>query len=146
MKNRKIYITGKDKTKLKKLFSSTKGFRNGDLKTVRDLLSELNRAEVINDGNIEEAIITMNSTVLVEDIETKKDYTYTIVYPEDANSSENKISILAPIGTALLGFKAGDIIEWEVPAGKRKLRVKRILYQPEAAERVLLNNNVVSLN
>ena len=88
----------------------------------------------------------MNSTVLVEDIETKKDYTYTIVYPEDANSSENKISILAPIGTALLGFKAGDIIEWEVPAGKRKLRVKRILYQPEAAERVLLNNNVVSLN
>ena len=146
MKNRKIYITGKDKTKLKKLFSSTKGFRNGDLKTVRDLLSELNRAEVINDGNIEEAIITMNSTVLVEDIETKKDYTYTIVYPEDANSSENKISILAPIGTALLGFKAGDIIDWEVPAGKRKLRVKRILYQPEAAERVLLNNNVVSLN
>jgi regulator of nucleoside diphosphate kinase len=138
MMRRKIFVTEKDKKKLEKLFSSTIGFRSRDLKTVKDLLNELNRAEVINEEDIAESVITMNSTVLVEDLKTKKDYTYTIVYPEDADSSKNKISILAPVGTALLGFRAGDIIEWEVPAGKRRLRVKRILYQPESAGRVLL--------
>lgn len=137
MKRRKIYVTEDDKRKLKKLFSTTIGFRFRDLKTVRDLLNELDRAEVIDENNIDQFVVTMNSTVLVEDLKTKKEYIYTIVYPHDANSSENKISILAPIGTALLGFRAGDIIEWEVPAGKRKLRIKEILYQPESFHKVI---------
>jgi regulator of nucleoside diphosphate kinase len=75
----------------------------------------------------------MNSAVIVKDLDSGKEFTYTLVYPEFANSSENKISILAPIGTALLGYKVGDIIEWEVPAGKRKLKVKKILSQPKLA-------------
>ncbi|NUM60709.1 MAG: GreA/GreB family elongation factor, partial [Ignavibacteriaceae bacterium] len=62
---------------------------------------------------------------------------YTIVYPEFADSSKNKISILAPVGTALLGYKVGDIVEWSVPAGKRKFRIKEMLYQPEAAVKSL---------
>lgn len=135
MNKRKIFVTLKDKTKLKSLFTSTRGFRIRDSKTVKDLLEELNRAEVMNDDSIDGSVITMNSTVLVEDVKTKSQYIYTIVYPEESNTDENKISILAPIGTALLGYSVGDIIEWEVPAGKRKLRIKKILYQPEAAVR-----------
>jgi regulator of nucleoside diphosphate kinase len=73
----------------------------------------------------------MNSTVHIQDIETGKEFTYKIVYPEFANSDANRISILAPIGTALLGYKIGDTVEWEVPAGKRKLLVKNIIIQPE---------------
>lgn len=134
MDKRKIYVTEKDKTKLRKLLSTTTGFRVRDLKTVTDLLDELERAEVINEDSINGSVVTMNSTVLIQDIKTKKEFTYTIVYPEFANSDANRISILAPIGTALLGYKVGDTVEWEVPAGKRKLLVKKILFQPEAAK------------
>lgn len=135
MDTRKIYVTEKDKTKLRKLLSTTTGFRVRDLKTVTDLLDELERAEVITEDRVNESVVTMNSTVQIQDIETGKEFTYTIVYPEFANSEANRISILAPIGTALLGYKIGDTVEWEVPAGKRKLFVKNILFQPEAAKK-----------
>ncbi|HZW39251.1 MAG TPA: nucleoside diphosphate kinase regulator [Ignavibacteriaceae bacterium] len=133
MKKRKIVITKSDRTKLRNLFYSTIGFRSRDLKTVKELFVELDRAEIIDDEAIDKSIVTMNSTVEIQDVKTKKEYTYTIVYPEDANLEENRISILAPIGTALLGYSEGDIIIWEVPAGKRKILIKKILYQPEAA-------------
>jgi regulator of nucleoside diphosphate kinase len=136
MDKRNIYVTDKDKIKLRKLLSTTTGFRVRDLKTVTDLLDELERAEVITDNSINEFVVTMNSTVHIQDIETGKEFTYTIVYPEFANSEANRISILAPIGTALLGYKVGDTVEWEVPAGKRKLLVKNILFQPEAARKM----------
>ncbi len=58
---------------------------------------------------------------------------YCLVFPDNSDVTEGKISILAPIGTALLGYKVGDIIEWKVPRGMAKLEVKEILYQPEAA-------------
>lgn len=133
METRKIYITESDKSKLRGLFNTTIGFRDRDLKTIKDLLIEIERAEVINDSGSAKDVIMMNSAVIVKDLDSGKEFTYTLVYPEFANSSENKISILAPIGTALLGYKVGDIIEWEVPAGKRKLKVKKILSQPKLA-------------
>ncbi|WP_228767808.1 GreA/GreB family elongation factor [Candidatus Velamenicoccus archaeovorus] len=67
-------------------------------------------------------------------MDTGKDEFYQLVYPEDADIEQNKISILAPIGTAILGYKVGDVIEWKVPAGVRRLKIKKILYQPEAAK------------
>ncbi|MBU2492367.1 MAG: nucleoside diphosphate kinase regulator [Bacteroidetes bacterium] len=129
MDSRKIYITERDKAKLKKLFASTIGFRNLDLKNLKVLLYELERAEVVTSEDLTKDVITMNSTVRVKDLDSGSEFTYTLVYPEDANSDENKISILAPIGTALLGYSVGDIIEWAVPAGKRRLEVKEIIYQ-----------------
>lgn len=137
MIKRKIYITEKDKVKLRNLFSKTLGMSNNDLKSMKELLEEIERAEVMTDENIDETVITMNSTFVVEDINTHKEYDYTIVYPEFADSSKNKISILAPVGTALLGYKVGDIVEWSVPAGKRKFRIKEMLYQPEAVVKSL---------
>lgn len=136
MKKRKIYVTENDKNKLQKLFASTIGFRSRDLKTVKDLLNELQRAEVIDDNKIKNNVVTMNSTVQVKDLNTNEEFTYTIVYPEFADINENKISILAPIGTALLGYKAGDTIEWEVPRGKRKIKIMKVVYQPESTEKI----------
>src|SRR5574338_439356 len=130
MNQRKIYITESDKSKLKKLFNKTMGFRERDLANVKRLLDELDRAEIITNEKIRRSTIMINSKVLIKDLVTDEEYTYTLVYPEHANIDENKISILAPIGTALLGFKEGDTIEWNVPAGKRKLLVKKILSQP----------------
>jgi regulator of nucleoside diphosphate kinase len=130
MKKRNIYITETDKNKLKRLFSSTIGFRNRDLKSVKDLLNEIERAKVIPENGKTLDVVTMNSTVLVNDLNMAKEYKYTIVYPEEADTTENKISILAPVGTALLGYKRGDIVEWEVPAGKRRLQIMEV--QPKA--------------
>jgi regulator of nucleoside diphosphate kinase len=56
-----------------------------------------------------------------------------LVYPEEANIQENKISIFAPIAMALLGYKKGDIVNWPTPGGKIKIKIEDILYQPEAA-------------
>jgi len=75
----------------------------------------------------------MNSKVLLKDLALGEETIYTLVYPEDANLAENKISVLAPIGTAILGFREGDVIDWKVPAGTVQLRVEKILYQPEAS-------------
>jgi regulator of nucleoside diphosphate kinase len=126
MKKRNIYITDTDKNKLKGLFSSTIGFRNRDLKTVKDLLQEIERAKVIPENGQTLDVVTMNSTVQVYDLDLQREYKYTIVYPEEADSSESRISILAPVGTALLGYRRGDVVEWEVPAGKRRLKIMEV--------------------
>ena len=57
----------------------------------------------------------------------------TLVFPADADIDAGKLSVLSPVGTALLGYAEGDTVEWEVPAGKRRIRIEKILYQPEAA-------------
>ena len=75
----------------------------------------------------------MNSTVVLTDLDTREEETYTLVYPENADTAQGKVSILAPIGTAMLGYRVGDVFEWEVPAGKRRLKVEKIVYQPEAS-------------
>ncbi|MDD3087286.1 MAG: GreA/GreB family elongation factor [Candidatus Omnitrophica bacterium] len=112
-----------------------KNSKNGtEWKRIEELEIELNRAIIVNDDNIPQGIVTMNTKVCLQDMETKKDEVYQLVYPEDADIEQNKISVLAPIGTAILGYKVGDIIEWNVPAGLRKLRVKKVLYRVESAK------------
>jgi regulator of nucleoside diphosphate kinase len=78
-------------------------------------------------------VITMNSCVRLRDLEKGTTVEYTLVYPTEANFSEGKISVVAPIGAAMIGYRLGDEIEWDVPAGRRRFRVEAVLYQPEAA-------------
>lgn len=78
-------------------------------------------------------VITMNSTVALLDMDTGEEEIYTLVFPEAADIAAGKLSVLAPIGTGMLGYEVGDIFEWRVPAGSRRLQVKEIVYQPEAA-------------
>jgi hypothetical protein len=58
---------------------------------------------------------------------------YTLVFPNEADIEQNRISVLAPIGIAMLGYRVGDILEWPVPSGLSRLKVKEVLYQPEAS-------------
>ena len=78
-------------------------------------------------------MITLNSTARPIDQNTDEEMLYTLVSPEDTDVSQGKISILAPIGTAMLGYKTGDTFGWDTPGGARIFRVKEILYQPEAS-------------
>jgi regulator of nucleoside diphosphate kinase len=75
----------------------------------------------------------MNSRVRVRDLMTRAEFVWAIVFPQAANAERNRVSVLAPIGTALLGYRAGDTIEWQVPSGRRRLRILEVEYQPEAA-------------
>jgi len=125
-----IYITDNDMKRLKELIMEAD---NGNKKYLRELKDELDKGEVVDSRDIPNNIITMNSKVRLRDINTQKEMICWLVFPDDSNADQGKISILAPIGTALLGYKVGDIIEWKVPAGLTKLKVEEILYQPEAA-------------
>ena len=75
----------------------------------------------------------MNSKVVLRDVDTSAEMTYSLVFPKNADVDAGAISILAPVGTAILGYREGDVIEWPVPSGMRRIRIEEILYQPEAA-------------
>ena len=133
MSDKNIRITELDRQRLVDLIiDAQSGEYRGSI-YLEKLRGELNRAQIVLPQEIPGDVITMNSQVALLDLDTQEEEIYTLVYPEEANTSEGKISILAPIGTAMLGYRVGDVFEWEVPAGKRRLKVDKILYQPEAS-------------
>ena len=96
------------------------------------LQRELERAEVVAPDKVPPDVITMNSRAQLLDLDTKERMEFTLVFPAQANIEEGKISILAPLGTAMLGYRVGDEFEWAVPYGYRRLKVIGIDFQPEA--------------
>jgi regulator of nucleoside diphosphate kinase len=99
---------------------------------VRTLDAELRRAAIVPAGQVPSDVITMHTKVLLA-FDDGEDETYSLVYPNEADMSENMVSVLSPIGTAILGYRAGDVVEWSVPDGTVAIHVKSIEYQPEAA-------------
>jgi len=132
MTSKTIYITDNDMRRLRELIMVARQFKKEEEKYLQDLEAELNRGKIIKSQDIPQDIITMNSEVHLRDLNTKEEITYQLVFPDQADASQERVSILAPIGTALLGYSVGDIIEWKVPAGVAKLQVEKIIYQPEA--------------
>jgi regulator of nucleoside diphosphate kinase len=128
---RKIFITKSDKIKLQKMVDDFIKFNLEGQEYVKNLDDELNRAEIVENQDIPKNVITMNSKVKLT-FDYSEDEVITLVYPNEGEIDENKISILSPIGTAILGYSEGDIIEWKVPNGVVKILVEEILYQPEA--------------
>ncbi len=99
-----------------------------------ELESELARANIVAPELIPPTIVTMNSKVKFFIESTKEEFELTLVYPKDIDSSGNKISILAPVGSALLGLSQGDQIEWPKPGGGFfKVKIIEVVYQPERA-------------
>ena len=133
MKEKVIYITDSDKKRLKQLIREARAFGSEHEIYIEKLEGELNRGKAVKSREIPKDVITMNSKVHLKDLATREEMIYWLVFPDDADPDQNKISILAPIGTALIGYRVGDVIEWKVPAGLRKLKVLEVLYQPEAA-------------
>lgn len=132
-KQTNIYITKPDHERLTKLIEIARE-REGDAnrKYLDSLEEELERAEVVQQKDIPADVITMRSTVRLKDLDTGEEMTYQLTFPTEANFDEGKISVLAPIGTAMIGYRHGDVIDWEVPSGVRRLRVEEVLYQPES--------------
>ncbi len=127
--NRTIYITAADMSRLRALVRGMNHSRD-DLKS---LSTELDHAQVVLSDEIPRNVITMHSKARLREMLTGDVMTYTLVFPGEADYEARRISVLAPIGTAMLGQREGDEFEWEVPAGRVRLRVEKVIYQPEAA-------------
>jgi regulator of nucleoside diphosphate kinase len=96
---------------------------------------ELERAVVVKSEEVPPCVVTMNSQVEVLDLDTEERRCLTLVFPSMAAIDAGRVSVLAPLGTALIGRREGDPIDWCTPRGTRRLRVERVVYQPEAAGR-----------
>jgi regulator of nucleoside diphosphate kinase len=133
MKNRTIIISDQDHRRLAALIESARYDASLSGDDLAALEGELKRARVVPPSRVPSEVITMNSVVRLRDLDTEELEEYELVYPADADVAHNRISVLAPVGTAILGYRLGDVIEWLVPAGPRRLRVEEVLYQPERA-------------
>jgi regulator of nucleoside diphosphate kinase len=128
MKDDVILVTEKDLLRIKHILSfySSDDFENLEL--------ELDRARVITDSDVPPDLVTMNSKVRFLNVNDKKEMTIEIVYPTESSFEDGRISVLASLGSALLGLREGQEINWMFPDGKTKtLRVLQVIYQPEAS-------------
>src|SRR3954462_1995682 len=123
MNAKNIVITEADYGRLLRLIESGRHFRKHDAKHLEELEQELERAKVVKANDIPRDVVTMNSRVRVQDLNSGRKTTYQIVFPSDADVAKNRISVLAPIGTGLLGYSAGITVEWPVPLGTRRFRI-----------------------
>jgi regulator of nucleoside diphosphate kinase len=126
-----IYVTKRDMQRLRSLLDNPDLMRQKPY--LEQLERELDRANVVESSQIPTDTITMDSTALLIDLQTGEEMILTLVYPDHAYIPEGRISVLAPVGMAILGCRQGEIVEWEVPEGTRSLKVGSVLYQPEAS-------------
>jgi regulator of nucleoside diphosphate kinase len=134
-KRARLFITEADFSRLSALLESAKRFFLRDREHLSALEEELNRAEIVAPNKLPKHVITMNCRVRVTDLDTGTQAIYTLSFPRDADIAHDRISVLAPIGTALLGYRAGAVIDADVPRGKKRLRIEEVMppAQPQTA-------------
>lgn len=126
-----IQVTESDMERLDQILADQPPSRNAAL-----LADELMRARVVASEQIPADVVTMNSRVRFRDVRTGEELEVTLVYPNAASFAHGRVSVLAPVGSALLGLTVGEEIEWPMPSGgERRLRVVDLPFQPEAAGR-----------
>ncbi len=128
-----ITVTHEDRRRLGTMLQSAQARGMERLEYLHALEADLERARGADATEVPPDLVTMNSTVELRDLDTGEIETYTIVYPERADVALDRISVLAPVGRAVLGSHVGDIVEVKVPSGWRRIRVEGIRYQPENA-------------
>ena len=126
MKQRTIFVTRTDYDHLAQLLASDFAATIWPRRYLDDLRAELDRAAVVPADKAPEEAVTMNSTVRLRDLDTDEIETYTLVYPGKANIAQNRLSVLAPVGTAILGYCVGDVVNWDTPGGTRRLRIEQV--------------------
>jgi regulator of nucleoside diphosphate kinase len=130
-----IQITELDLTTLANLLDRERRWPGLDRELLRALGHKLADAELVSSEGIPRNVITLQSCVRVRDLDTGMETTYLLVTPAYASAAAGAVSVLSPMGAALLGCREGDTIECREPGGPRRLQVEHVLYQPEAAAR-----------
>lgn len=133
MNAKTIYITEFDIERLEELMEGAKKTYLRDIDDLNKLEEELEKFQIVDSREIPPDVVTLNSRVRLRDLDADREMIVTLVFPRSANLAEGRLSVASPIGTAILGYAAGDTIEWQVRAGRKKIRIEEVLYQPEAA-------------
>jgi regulator of nucleoside diphosphate kinase len=128
-----IIVTAPDHAELSSVITFTGNVSQRAKWELRLLENELKRAQIVAPDDLPPDVITMNSRAELLDLESGERMEFTLVLPVDANINDGKISVLAPLGTAMLGYRVGDEFEWHVPYGLRRLKVIKLHFQPEAS-------------
>ena len=135
MQQRDVLVTDIDSRRLQSLIEGSKLRDVRDVGSVEMLERHLDEADVLPATHIDPDVVTMDSEVLVTDIGSGEAFSFHVVFPRSADVREGRISVLEPLGMAVLGRSVGDRITWEVPGGMRTLRVEDVIYQPERSVR-----------
>jgi regulator of nucleoside diphosphate kinase len=128
-----IIVTSRDHAELNSVIAVTGKVSHRVKWELRLLENELKSARIVAPEEVPPDVITINTRAEFLDLETGERLEFTVVLPIDANINDGKISVLAPLGTAMLGYRVGDEFVWHVPHGLRRLKVIKLHFQPEAS-------------
>ena len=131
MRKESLRLTDVDARRLHSLVNDSWPRDRRDAAGVALLERHVDQAEVLPAARIDSDVVTMDSQVLVTDLDTDEAIVVRVVFPRSADVAARRISVLAPLGMAVLGRRTGDHVTWQTPGGLRRLRVDRVLYQPE---------------
>jgi regulator of nucleoside diphosphate kinase len=144
MATRSIHVTSQDLQRLRHVIGSIANTSALDRGHIEMLSDELDRAIIIDNENIPADVIRMRTHVRIRDGSSQQSEEYTLVYPWEAIVNLNLLSVLAPLGTALLGYREGDCIDWQLPGGPRELRVEKVLRQLDFPTHTSRGSSLVS--
>jgi regulator of nucleoside diphosphate kinase len=125
-KQDQVILLKKDFEILNNYVKNLHGMQVNEKENFRKLSQELQKAKLVSEEDFPNDIVRLDSTVVIRDIQTNRDMTITIVMPASADIKQKKVSVLAPIGTALIGFRKGQKVSWEVPAGKKDFMIMNV--------------------
>lgn len=133
MSKRAINITRQDHQRLTEMLEEALARSSRDTNFLKELAHELALAEAVEPQAVPPDVVTMNSRVILQDVDDGERTEYTLVFPDKANIEEGRLSVVSPIGTAILGYTKGSTVTWKTPGGPRQIKIADITYQPEAA-------------
>lgn len=122
-----VILTKTDYEILDSYVKNLHGMQVNEKENFSKLSGELKKAQIVEDDNLASDIIRLGSSVVIKDLLTNRDMTVTIVLPQHADIKQKKVSVLAPIGTALIGFKKGQTVSWNVPSGKKDFKIMDVM-------------------
>ena len=135
MQQRDVLLTDIDSSRLQSLIEGSKLRDMRDVGSAEMLERHLDEADVMPATHIHPDVVTMDSEVLVTDIGSGDTFSFHVVFPRSADAGEGRISVLEPLGMAVLGRSVGARVNWDTPGGRRALRVEDVIYQPERSVR-----------
>jgi regulator of nucleoside diphosphate kinase len=136
MKRMPLFISEADWSRLSALVESAGRFFHRDREQLSELEEELNSAKVVAPDRLPKDVVAMHSRVRVTDLDSGAKAVYTLSFPSEADIARDRLSVLAPIGTVLLGRRQGSIVRVRVPRGRKRLKIDQVLaplYETTAA-------------
>ena len=126
MENKEIFMVEDDINAIKKLTADNGSVYGSNRKYFEQLIKEVSRAKVIKKEQAPDGLVRLGSMVEIIDEQSAEKTVFKLVLPQEASPDDDKVSILAPIGTAVIGYRQNDVIEWKVPLGIRRIKLSKV--------------------